>query len=406
MLKPREQLELYLDNKLAKIGLNKAETKSTVEAIHEAHNINIVHLTNILARRVSLSEATEFELFCLLQNVRGSHLSEYFTESEINNWATYIIEDKADDIFPIIIKCVQIEQDQYIGRADVDFFMKLRSRQLINYNAAAQRTMQKMVHGNFEYYKISVNQIAVRQIAESYQNNAFIPNTITLNIPLKETSRWYYNEKSCELVIESIDAFDISDGYHRYVAMSRIRDKNPDWNYPMEVRIISFDNDRTRNFIFQEDQKTKMRKVDSNSMNMNSNANIVVDRINQDSKFDLKGEISRNGGSISFGELAGLIDYFYFKKKVFDKPVGLVRANVQQEFVDKFNQLIETNQELFTKHFDFKDLCVIVYGFANDKGSNEIFNALNRTEALANVKFSNKTPRKTLFTDIEALYGE
>lgn len=406
MLKPREQLELYLDNKLAKIGLNKAETKSTVEAIHEAHNINIVRLTNILARRVSLSEATEFELFCLLQNVRESHLSEYFTESEINNWATYIIEDKADDIFPIIIKCVQIEQDQYIGRADVDFFMKLRSRQLINYNAAAQRTMQKMVHGNFEYYKISVNQIAVRQIAESYQNDAFIPNTITLNIPLKETSRWYYNEKSCELVIESIDAFDISDGYHRYVAMSRIRDKNPDWNYPMEVRIISFDNDRTRNFIFQEDQKTKMRKVDSNSMNMNSNANIVVDRINQDSKFDLKGEISRNGGSISFGELAGLIDYFYFKKKVFDKPVGLVRANVQQEFVDKFNQLIETNQELFTKHFDFKDLCVIVYGFANDKGSNEIFNALNRTEALTNVKFSNKTPRKTLFTDIEALYGE
>lgn len=406
MLKPREQLELYLDNKLAKIGLNKVETKSTVGAIHEAHNINIVRLTNILARRVSLSEATEFELFCLLQNVRESHLSEYFTESEINNWATYIIEDKADDIFPIIIKCVQIEQDQYIGRADVDFFMKLRSRQLINYNAAAQRTMQKMVHGNFEYYKISVNQIAVKQIAESYQNNAFIPNTITLNIPLKETSRWYYNEKSCELVIESIDAFDISDGYHRYVAMSRIRDKNPDWNYPMEVRIISFDNDRTRNFIFQEDQKTKMRKVDSNSMNMNSNANIVVDRINQDSKFDLKGEISRNGGSISFGELAGLIDYFYFKKKVFDKPVGLVRANVQQEFVDKFNQLIETNQELFTKHFDFKDLCVIVYGFANDKGSNEIFNALNRTEALTNVKFSNKTPRKTLFTDIEVLYGE
>lgn len=406
MLKPREQLELYLDNKLAKIGLNKVETKSTVGAIHEAHNINIVRLTNILARRVSLSEATEFELFCLLQNVRESHLSEYFTESEINNWATYIIEDKADDIFPIIIKCVQIEQDQYIGRADVDFFMKLRSRQLINYNAAAQRTMQKMVHGNFEYYKISVNQIAVKQIAESYQNNAFIPNTITLNIPLKETSRWYYNEKSCELVIESIDAFDISDGYHRYVAMSRIRDKNPDWNYPMEVRIISFDNERTRNFIFQEDQKTKMRKVDSNSMNMNSNANIVVDRINQDSKFDLKGEISRNGGSISFGELAGLIDYFYFKKKVFDKPVGLVRANVQQEFVDKFNQLIETNQELFTKHFDFKDLCVIVYGFANDKGSNEIFNALNRTEALTNVKFSNKTPRKTLFTDIEVLYGE
>lgn len=406
MLKPREQLEAYLDHKLAQIGLNKSDTKAVVESIHNAHNIDNVRLTNILSSRVSLSETTEFELFCLLQNVKESHLSEYFTESEISNWSNYVIEDTVDDIFPIIIKCVQVEQDQYIGKADVNFFMKLRSHQLINYNAAAQRTMQKKVRGNFEYYKISVNQGAVKQIAESYQNSAFIPNTITLNIPIKETSRWYYDEKNCELVIESIEAFDISDGYHRYVAMSRIKDQNPDWNYPMEVRIISFDNDRTRNFIFQEDQKTKMRKVDSNSMNMNSNANIVVDRINQDSRFDLKGEINRNGGLISFGELAGLIDYFYFKKKTFDKPVGLVRANIQQEFVDKFNRLVESKQSLFTKHYDFKDLCIIMYGFVNEKNSDEIFDTLGKVGELANVKFSNKTPRKTLFTDVEALYNK
>lgn len=406
MLKPREQLESYLDNKLAKIGLNKTETKSTVEAIHEAHNINVVRLTNILARRVSLSEATEFELFCLLQYVRETHLTEYFTESEIDNWTAYKIEDKVNSVFPIIIKCTQIEPDHYTGRADVNFFMEMRSRQLINYNTAAQRTMQRMVHGNFEYYKISVNQTAVKQIIESYKNGEFIPNTITLNIPLKETSRWYYDEKNCELVIESVDAFDIADGYHRYVAMSRIKDEDPNWNYPMEIRVLSFDNDRIRNFIFQEDQKTKMRKVDSNSMNMNSNANIVVDRINQDSKFDLKGEINRNGGHISYGELAGLIDYFYFKKKTFDRPIALVRSNVQQEFVSKFNSVCAAAQELYTRHIDFKDLCVIMYGIENNKDPYEIYDAIRKKGELSNVKFSNKTPRKTLFTDVEMLYNK
>lgn len=404
MLKSRDQLESYLENKIVNIGLNKTEMDTAVGELCLRHNINKVRSTNIFSHRVSLQEVTEFELFCLLQYVRESRLDEFFTKSEIDNWANYGLVDEDSNVFPIVIKCVQIEPDQYIGKADVNFFMNLRNHQLINYNAAAQRTMQRMVRGNFEYYKISVNQTAVKQIVESYNNNAFIPNTITLNIPINETSKWYYDDKNCELVIESLDAFDISDGYHRYVAMSRLKDSNPDWNYPMEIRIISFDNDRTRNFIFQEDQKTKMRKVDSNSMNMNSNANIVVDRINQDSRFDLKGEIGRNGGLISFGELAGLIDYFYFKRKTLDKPAGLVRATIQKDFVDRFNELVETDQNLFAKRFDFKELCIIMYGFFHKFETTTILAALNNASELSNSKFTNKTPRKTLFTDIDTLY--
>ena len=404
MLKPRMQLESYLDNKLAAIGLNKQETKDAVTSINKRHNISEVRLTNILSRRASLAETTEFELFCFLQYVRESHVSEYFTQSEIDNWADYKIEEEIEDIFPITINCYPVTDDQYIGGTDTNFFMKLREHQLINYNAAAQRTMQKMVRGDFEYYKISLNRSAVNQIKKSFEDNTFIANTITLNMPIKETSKWYYDEKAKQLVINEIEAFDISDGYHRYVAMCAVKDMYPDWNYPMEIRIVSFDNDRVRNFIFQEDQKTKMKKVDSDSMNMNSNANITVDRINQDSRFDLKGEIGRNGGLISFGELASLIDYFYFKGKKLDKPAGLVRSNVQRQFVEKFNELVESNEALFAKQFNFKDLCVIVYGFVNEIETSVIADTLTKTDMLPNAKFNNKTPRKTLFTEVEALY--
>ena len=53
MLKPRMQLESYLDNKLAAIGLNKQETKDAVTSINKRHNISEVRLTNILSRRAS-----------------------------------------------------------------------------------------------------------------------------------------------------------------------------------------------------------------------------------------------------------------------------------------------------------------------------------------------------------------
>lgn len=404
MLKPRMQLESYLDNKLAIIGLSKQSTKDAVAAINERHNISKVRLTNILSRRASLAETTEFELFCFLQYVKESHVDDYFTQSEIDNWAEYKIEQEEEDIFPITINCYPVADDQYIGGTDTNFFMKLRAHQLINYNAAAQRTMQKMVRGDFEYYKISLNRSAVNQIKKSFEDGAYIANTITLNMPIKETSKWYYDEKAKQLVINEIEAFDISDGYHRYVAMCAVKDAYPDWNYPMEIRIVSFDNDRVRNFIFQEDQKTKMKKVDSDSMNMNSNANIVVDKINQDSRFDLKGEIGRNGGLISFGELASLIDYFYFKGKKLDKPAGLVRSNVQRQFIEKFNDLVESNEELFAKRFSFKDLCVIMYGFVNDIDTVKIADTLTKANTLPDTKFNTKSPRKTLFTDIEALY--
>lgn len=404
MLKGREQLEGYLDNKLANIGLSKQSVKETVTAISERHNISQVRLMNILSHRASLAEATEFELFCFLQYVKESRIAEFFTQSEIDNWTEYKIEQETDDIFPIIINCYPVTDDQYIGGTDTNFFMKLREHQLINYNTSAQRTMQKMVRGDFEYYKISLNKAAVNQIKRSFEDRTFISNTITLNMPIKETSKWHYDDKNKQLIIDEIEAFDISDGYHRYVGMCAVKDAYPDWNYPMEIRVVSFDNDRVRNFIFQEDQKTKMKKVDSDSMNMNSNANIVVDRINQDARFDLKGEIRRNGGRISFGELASLIDYFYFKGQKFDKPEGLVRANVQKRFVEQFNELVESDESLFTRQFSFKDLCVIMYGFANGIETQQIVNVLTKADELPNTKFANKTPRKTLFTDVEALY--
>ena len=46
-----------------------------------------------------------------------------------------------------------------------------------------------------------------------------------------------------------------------------------------------------------------MRKVDSNSYNMNRASNIVVTRLNESPMCNLQGLISRNQGIVNFGYL-------------------------------------------------------------------------------------------------------
>lgn len=128
---------------------------------------------------------------------------------------------------------------------------------MINYNVNAQRTMQRVIKGDKELYRITLNKHAVNSIRRSFESGEFIPNTITLNIPEDPENEFYYNEKNSELVIKNINHFDISDGYHRYVAACQAYDQNDKFNYPLEIRIVSFDNDKVKKFIFQEDQKQR-----------------------------------------------------------------------------------------------------------------------------------------------------
>jgi hypothetical protein len=52
--------------------------------------------------------------------------------------------------------------------------MKLYSEQLIFYNPDTQRPTKVVVRGDVEYRKISVNQKAVNDIIEAYENKRFI----------------------------------------------------------------------------------------------------------------------------------------------------------------------------------------------------------------------------------------
>lgn len=404
MLVDRKQLEEYLTKQMEPIALKSRSGANKIGfAINKKHNIPAGLSMDYITRRKDISEANEFEMFCLLEEINETKIPSFFTEMEIRNYKGYKLEDEKAIEFPIVIKCVQIDQDQYIGKVDVALLMKFREAQLINYNPNSQRTMQRIVRNNKETFKIMLNKSAVSHIKESFKSGNYIPNTITLNIPVDSGSSFYYDDKSSELVIERIKAFDISDGYHRYVAMGEIYDSDNSWDYPMELRITNFNEDKAKTFIFQEDQKTKMRKIDSDSMNMNSSANVVISRLNTNSLFRMKGMIQRGGGNISLPELANIINYLYFKNKP-KKCIQKLEYEVEQTLCNRINEVVATDFEILTHKFTFTELCIMIYGIYIERPSSEIVIAIKKADSLDKRKFSNHQARKKIFDEVASLY--
>lgn len=398
MLKEKKELVLYLKNRFGSLVFNQEKLNTLVTEIEKENNVPTGITMDIIAGRSNLEEDNEFLLFLICNKINPDKAKEFFTENEIGFYQTQQYERNELE-FPLDIQCLQVASDQWIGVADVNFLIELRKAQLINYNANAQRTMQRVVRGNKETYKISLNAKALKEIKTSLAQGNFIPNTITLNMP--ESTDWIYDTKKNILTVNQLSAFDISDGYHRYVAMCQLKEVSPEFNYPIELRIISFPDDKVKQFIYQEDQKTKMRKVDSASMNMSSPANIVLERLNTDTLFDLKGKILRNGGQINFGYAGNIIDYLFFKGTK-TAPMNEIVA-IKDQLKNGINTFIEANPEWFDKRFDFKDTLILIYGIAQKWSPEVINNKINNKEQLDKRIFTNKAVKKSMINAIEKL---
>lgn len=370
-------------------------------------------MSDLICFRVSMSEASEFILFCLFNSISefkkvDIKINNFYTDIEIEMYSSS--KYKVDKIkFPIRIKMIQVEHDQWIGSIDSNFLMKLRAAQLVNYNVNAQRTMQKVIRGDNEIYKITLNQNAISSIKNNLKQSSFIPNTITFNIPQDTNCNFYYDADCCELVIKDIPHFDIIDGYHRYIACCKASDEDKNFNYKLELRIVNFSEDKAKNFIYQEDQKTKMRKIDSDSLNMNNASNIIVTRLNESPRCNIKGLISRNDGIINFGELSELIRFLYLKGSIKKEEENYMIMSLVKELTECFNMLTEYDIKYLNKKYSYKQLAIITYMFFKYKDKNKnnmcynINEVVNSQDKLDNKKFYYKTPRKTMLNEIDKL---
>ena len=411
MIKSKQELANYLTKRIEEDIIFNEEKQNGILAKMSGYNVPTGLTMDMLTGRTDLSTLSDYLLFLITKCYEDEFekqniVNKYFSEMEIEMYSKeHYVQETIK--FPLHIKCIKVAVDQWIGVVDVNFLMTLRRAQLLNYNVNAQRTLKRVVRGENTYYKISVNVAAVKQIKQEYKNGSFIPNTITLNMP-EETTEYTYDSEKNDLIIKSIDHFDISDGYHRYLAMCREKADNPDFNYPGELRIIMFSDDKIKQFIYQEDQKTKMRKIDSDSMNMNSPAILVGERLNQDVMFNLHGKLLRNGGLINLGEFASLVDYYYFKSKKYSSSVKDIIA-VEKELRTKFNLLSEIYPDLLEREMDYISLAIIIQFFvgndANAETMQKVVDALSKKDTIDKKHYASKSPRKSLVNAIAKIGG-
>lgn len=418
MLKAKEDLEKYLEKEISKLVFNPSLFEKVCDYSFETYNIPRAMTSDYVALRNPLAEASEFILFCLLDSIEKvteknkSAIKNYFVEKEIKLYSTS--KFKVDKIkFPLKFKAIQVREDQWLTTIDFKMLMKMRAAQLIVYDENTQRTMERVVRGDKEIFRIKIDQHSVSEIEDRYTDDSYIPTPLTFNIPEDVESDFYYNEETCELIINKLSNFDIVDGYHRYIAACKTCDRDNRINRVMELRIVNFPEYKAKQFIFQEDQKTKMPKAESNTFDQTNLANNIVDRINSKSESNIKGLISRNKTLINYADFADLIKYFYLSDKKANKNRNSILLSVTNELVENLNMLTEYNPDKYLeKKYSYKQLVAIMYCFNyfRDKDKTNmcqiIDKVVKKVELLDNKKFQQKLSKRAMMNEIEEIVKE
>lgn len=349
----RESLENFLLRSFDTYLNDKDKLNKLYNYLQTKYEYPASRIADFLSTRASMAEASEFELFMLLDGkgkIDGRQtLGIYFTDAEIDGYSKAKYETKKSATFPLKFEMMQVADDQWIGVTSAKQLMELRDAQITSYNQNIQRTLQRVIKGNKEYWVIKINREAVRSIQHSMEEDQYIPNTITLNIPDDENSVFHYDSKTRTLIINSVDRLDLIDGYHRFVAITNATDINDEFDYPMELRITNYPEDKGQRFIYQEDQKTQMSRRDSESYNINDEAYKLVKKLNGDTMFNLQGTINRNQGVINFGSMGAIIKKLFFDK-VDKKDARKVGLKIYKEIVRGMNVITENNTDYLDRY--------------------------------------------------------
>ncbi len=401
----REKLDNYLSSKIYIPG--RTDRKEIYDSIEEKYGIPIDIMSDVCSGRKEVGELTDFEAFALLEAIAPKAISSYYNEEEVSSFQKMKFPKKEFKLPLVFDPMVQITPDQWIGKITAKELMALRDAQVIKYNENTQRTLRKVVHGENKYYKIWVNKRSVSDIRKFMTDNIYIPDDITLNMPL-ETTDWFYSNG--ELVIRDMDKLDIIDGYHRYLAISNAMNADPEFDYTMELRIVNYSEEKAKQFIFQKDQKNRMTTVDSKSLNQYDPANVVIERLNSDPMCNIHRMIGRNEQLIDSAYLSGLIRYWYFKNSSSSAQMREI-LTVVNELKQKFNALTEANVELLNRAWTKREMNVAMYCFA--KADDDYIRAINillkETEDVPNALFDmrdGQIVRRKLINTYEKILGK
>lgn len=382
MIKTNEELYKYLNNTLLNELSNKAFLTKVTQLAFQKYNYPPNLSSDYFTLKVPFEKANQQELFILVDTIgtvkENDTVHFFYSDEEIKLFS----EDKYHQekiTFPLKYQCIQISEQQWIGKISAKELMRLRDAQLIKYNEKSQRTMKHIVRGDSEIWKISLNKKAVDQIVELMQQGRFIPNTITLNMP--QDAKCEYNQDKQELKITT-DHFDILDGYHRFIALSKASNLDPDFDYVMEIRFTQYPPGQDEYFTYQEDQKTHMTKMQSKALDPSDLGNQICKTLNADFEFLLNNQLLRSGGIIDMSVMSETIRFVYLDNPIPQKDLVKTRLSITNELKTKLNQMISKDLTLTEKNWSpiFIVSCIVCCRELDSVTSKDVYDLIEKTK--------------------------
>ena len=373
MKKPKSKVYQYIIDKSVSILINKKQTDELLDYIYNTYNIPRDEIMDIIAMRteqdiLNIRKDVNHIYYALVDGIYNakvnkdvSPVEDFFDKEEIKLYSKPF--PKKIKKFDLSFPCVTVDDDIWVGAVDVDWLMFLTNLGKIRYNPEIQRTMRKVkrkTKDNKEeiVYEISRNQKSIKGIRELFHNGQYIPNTIILNIPLDSKYEVYINDDREMVFNDSLEYLEILDGYHRYYGMCQEKIINPDFNCPIILQITRFGIEKGSRYIHQQDLKTKMRKVDSESMDTMAPANRICAILNDKQGHPWQGQIRRNGGYVNLPLLSAIIWQLYVKeiKDIKQKDI----RSIADEIAKKTEKIIINNSDLEDRELEYFELCIIM----------------------------------------------
>lgn len=408
----RDELVNDLRKMCDKLAFNEVVNSAVAKYNYDTYNVPMGRTKDLISDRINLHEESNAHLFFLTDSIdhvqNRNFVSKYFIEAEIKEYSKEkYTEGKLE--YPLEINCIEVHAGkQWIGAIDTKFLMELKRAGKIRYNADKQRTRKKIIKEDTVIFKNFVKERSVNQIANLMLKNEYIPDDITLDIPSDvEGNKYYYDEDRSALIFDNIETLDITDGYHRFLAICKCVDKNPSFNYPMELRITVFTEQRSRQFIYQKDQKNKMTVSNSKSMDMFRPSNEICTQLNErGSGCSFSGLIQRNSGTVDFAALSDIVEYYWIrpikKKDISNKEI----MEITNEVKVILNGFVNEDVNFLENRYLSFDKLVVLFWLVKEKEKTpekavQILNKIEKNGEIKKVRL--RYMRKTLFDILETL---
>ena len=349
------------------VTLNKLNAKQLEELQRACMKYNLLpsRIVDIIDKRLPIQEIGEGELFWLcdeMHSISGSGsliVKKYFTEKELQVYPKASLPSLKVEKFPVRFENIQrIKSNQWQCVMSIDDLMNLKQRQVITYNPNTQRPLIVIEKGEKIITKVDLNKESVVEIMKLMEQGFYNPHHITINLNKDLDTEPIFSGN--DMIIEE-GQLDIIDGYHNYIAATRMKAKYKDFEYYMPIIITHFDERQAGMYIAQENKKNIINTNYTDSLDITNIGNLITERINDNTDFYLYGKIGKQSYSqVPFAVLSSIIKYYFKSVKQGTETTKLVK-----ELTKYWNDIIDYDQNLQEHKYNTRDIAIIVTCFKN-----------------------------------------